>query len=352
MRTPREPLDEKKRLAGLAALSVLYTPAEERFDRITRCAAKLLDAPIALVSLVAADVQWFKSAQGTDDVETPRAVSFCGHAILSDKTLVVNDARLDSRFEDNPLVIGEPFIRAYAGQPLREPGGKRIGSLCVIDRRPRQFSETDLEVLRDLAIWVETELRTQVLSESQRDLASEVESLRKSALVDRLTRTWNRGAIDDVLTRELERGRRDETPVGLALLDIDHFKRINDSHGHSAGDEVLRETARRIRTAIRPSDALGRYGGEEFLLVLADCDEAEALRVAERVIEAIRERPVKLANGTEVQVTASLGVLSALPEIGAGEHNEWIECTDQALYRAKRDGRDRAEFARRERQAA
>jgi diguanylate cyclase (GGDEF)-like protein len=352
MRSPQTPFDEKKRLAGLEALNVLFTPAEERFDRITRCAAKLLDAPIALVSLIAADVQWFKSVQGTDSVGTPRSVSFCGHAILSDKALVVNDAKLDSRFHDNPLVTGEPFVRAYAGQPLREPGGKRIGSLCVIDRRPRSFTEAELEVLRDLAIWVETELRTQALSDSQQDLVSEVESLRKSALIDRLTRTWNRGAIDDVLVRELERGRRDGSQVGLALLDIDHFKRINDTHGHPAGDEVLRETARRVRSAIRPSDALGRYGGEEFLLVLADCDEVEALRVAERVGEAIRERPVTLANGTEIQVTASMGVLSALPEFGAEDRGEWIECADQALYRAKRDGRDRAEYARREREAA
>ncbi|MEO7793902.1 MAG: sensor domain-containing diguanylate cyclase [Thermoanaerobaculia bacterium] len=352
MRSPQTPVDEEQRLVGLQALNILYTPAEERFDRITRCAAKLLDAPISLVSLVAADVQWFKSAQGLDAVSTPRSVSFCGHAILSDKPLVVNDAKLDSRFHDNPLVTGEPFIRAYAGQPLHSPEGKRVGSLCVIDRRPRSFTEGDLEVLRDLATWVETELRTQALSASQQDLASEVESLRRTALVDRLTHTWNRGAIDDVLTRELARGRRDETPVGLAMIDIDHFKQINDTYGHPGGDEVLREIARRIRAAIRPSDALGRYGGEEFLMVLANCDDEEAIRAAERVREAIRERPVTLASGAEVQVTASLGVMSALPQHATSDPTEWIECSDQALYRAKRDGRDRAEFARRDRRAA
>jgi diguanylate cyclase (GGDEF)-like protein len=346
------PPDEQQRLASLQALGVLYTPAEERFDRITRCAARLLDAPIAMVSLVAADVQWFKAVQGCDSVGSPRSVSFCGHAILSDGPFVVADATQDPRFHDNPLVTGEPFVRAYAGQPLRAPDGKRIGSLCVIDRRARSFSHTELEILRDLAAWVESELQAQSLSASQRDLASEVESLRCTALVDTLTRAWNRGAIDDVLARELERGRRDSTPVGLAMLDLDHFKRINDSHGQPAGDEVLRETARRIRGAVRPSDALGRYGGEEFLLVFSDCGEDEAVYVAERIADALRERPVELADGKQVPVSASLGVHSGLPEHGVADLANWIESADRALYRAKQNGRDRIEIDRRTFRAA
>jgi diguanylate cyclase (GGDEF)-like protein len=346
------PPNEHQRLADLHALNVLYTPAEERFDRITRCAARLLDAPISMVSLVAADVQWFKAVEGCNMVGTARSISFCGHAILSDGPFVITDATQDPRFHDNPLVIGEPFFRAYAGQPLRTPDGKPIGSLCVIDRRARTFSHADLEILRDLAAWVESELQAKALSASQQDMASEVESLRRTALVDTLTRAWNRGAIDDVLIRELVRGRRDSTPVGLAMLDLDHFKGINDSYGHPAGDEVLRETARRIRGAIRPSDALGRYGGEEFMIVFSSCDVDEVASIAERILNALRDRPITVSQETLISISASLGAHSGVPDHGALDHAAWIESADRALYRAKRNGRDRIEIDRRATRAA
>jgi GAF domain-containing protein len=153
------PSNEIQRLASLQALHVLNTPAEERFDHITRCATQLLDAPISMVSLVAADAQWYKSVQGCDSVGSSRSASFCGHAILSDEPLVVADATKDPRFHDNPLVTGEPFIHAYAGQPLHAPDGQRIGTLCVMDRRARSFSQTELESLRNLSLWVESALR-------------------------------------------------------------------------------------------------------------------------------------------------------------------------------------------------
>ena len=153
MQTPTIPRDEARRLASLEELNVLFTPPEERFDRITRCATKLLDVPISTVSLVAAGEQWFKSAQGLNIQGAPRSVSFCGHAILAEDQLVVPDALLDERFRGSPLVTGEPFIRAYAGQPLRSPDGQRIGSLCAIDGRPREFTEEQLSILRDLGRW-------------------------------------------------------------------------------------------------------------------------------------------------------------------------------------------------------
>jgi diguanylate cyclase (GGDEF)-like protein len=340
MRTPTTPPDEARRLASLEALNVLFTPAEERFDRITRCATKLLDVPISTISLVAANEQWFKSAQGIDTTGTPRPVSFCGHAILSDEPLVVPDSLLDARFFDNPLVQGEPFVRAYAGQPLHDAEGHRIGSFCVIDQRPREFTAEQLATLRDLARWAEVELAANALSASQRNLIEEVESLRRIALVDRLTRAWNRGAIDDVFGRELERGWRDRSSVGIVLFDIDRFKSINDSYGHPAGDEVLREVARRTRSVLRPFDAFGRYGGEEFLVVLSDCGLPDATAVAERLAAALREQPVVLPGGREISITASFGVVAAVPTRGSLELGEWIDHADQFLYRAKRAGRD------------
>ncbi|MEW6247374.1 MAG: PAS domain S-box protein [Nitrospirota bacterium] len=160
---PPIPPDEAQRLAALHALHILDTPPEERFDRITRLAQRLFDVPIALISLVDASRQWFKSRAGLDVAQTPREISFCGHAILGHEAFVVRDARVDPRFSDNPLVTGEPAIRFYAGWPLADPAGRTLGTLCLIDRRPRQLSEADLRVLRDLASLAEQELTNREL---------------------------------------------------------------------------------------------------------------------------------------------------------------------------------------------
>ncbi|NNC65016.1 MAG: GAF domain-containing protein, partial [Gammaproteobacteria bacterium] len=129
------PIGETVRLCSLQNLKVLDTLPEERFDRITRLVARVFDVPIALVSLVDVDRQWFKSRHGLDADETPREISFCGHAILEEKTFVVHDAAKDERFVDNPLVTGGPKIRFYAGHPVHSPQGTRIGTLCLIDRK-------------------------------------------------------------------------------------------------------------------------------------------------------------------------------------------------------------------------
>lgn len=158
MLAPALPPDEDERLAALHSLELLDTPAEERFDRITRIAQRLFDVPIVLVSLVDQCRQWFKSAQGLGASETPRDISFCGHAIHAGKVFVVENALADPRFADNPLVTGPPDIRFYAGAPLATAGGFRIGTLCLIDTRARAFPASDQRDLRDLAAWVEDEL--------------------------------------------------------------------------------------------------------------------------------------------------------------------------------------------------
>ena len=152
------PAHEEQRLHTLRSLALLDTPAEERFDRITRLAAKLFDIPIALITLVDADRQWFKSRFGEIGIQMTREQSFCAHAILDSQTFVVSDALGDDRFADNPSVSGEPRIRFYAGQPMVAPDGSRVGTLCVIDHRPREFSEADLQALRDLAALAERQL--------------------------------------------------------------------------------------------------------------------------------------------------------------------------------------------------
>jgi phosphoribosyl 1,2-cyclic phosphodiesterase/CheY-like chemotaxis protein len=152
------PEHEEARLAALKKLEILDTDPEERFDRITRIASEAFDVPIALVSLVDHDRQWFKSCIGLRVKETPRDMALCAHAILEDQVLIVPDAFLDPRFADNPLVTGEPHVRFYAGCPLKLPDGNRIGTLCLIDSRPRQLEARKINLLRDLGKLAELEI--------------------------------------------------------------------------------------------------------------------------------------------------------------------------------------------------
>jgi GAF domain-containing protein len=151
-------LDDPARLDALCSLGVLDTPPEQRFDRFTRIAAAALHVPIALVSLVDRDRQWFKSRVGLAALQTSRSVAFCGHTVAQRALLEVQDALADVRFRDNPLVTGAPHIRFYAGVPLFSRDGHALGSLCVVDTQPRSLSDADRELLRDLASLVEDEL--------------------------------------------------------------------------------------------------------------------------------------------------------------------------------------------------
>lgn len=154
MQPARLPLNETERLQALHGLMLLDTPAEERFDRVVRFAAEELGMPIALVSLIDTDRQWFKARYGMATSETPRDISFCGHAILQPELMVVEDATLDARFADNPFVTGPTHVRFYAGAPLNAPSGECVGTLCVIDTEPRRIDAMDravLHALRNLA---------------------------------------------------------------------------------------------------------------------------------------------------------------------------------------------------------
>ncbi|MBF5041560.1 PAS domain S-box protein [Aggregicoccus sp. 17bor-14] len=161
------PLDEPKRLRALHALGLLDTPPEERFERIVRMTREVLDVPIALVSLVDAERQWFKARCGLEATETPRRISFCAHAILSSELFLVPDTLADVRFRDNPLVTGAPHARFYAGQPLHAPDGSRVGTLCVLDTQPRRLTDRERRQLADLGAWAEGELHTLTLRQAR-----------------------------------------------------------------------------------------------------------------------------------------------------------------------------------------
>ncbi|WP_089941911.1 GGDEF domain-containing response regulator [Candidatus Entotheonella palauensis] len=167
------------------------------------------------------------------------------------------------------------------------------------------------------------------------------EELRTQATHDSLTRLLNRAATCDILQRELERAEREQLPLSIILADIDFFKRINDTYGHLAGDAVLRETSQNMKAVVRPYDGIGRYGGEEFLLVLPGCDNEGAATLAERIRESIESNPLALAEGI-IPITLSLGVASN--DITQNMEG-LIGAADAALYRAKNNGRNRVEIA-------
>ena len=337
MKAPALPENEVSRLAALRALNILDTPSEERFDRITRLAQRILGTSIALVSLIDSDRQWFKSVQGTTLIESARAVSFCGHAILDEDTFVVEDAASDHRFIDNPFVTGETAVRFYAGHPVHASDGSAIGTLCLLDQAPRTMDASDRSALRDLAMLVELELQRTEAMDVQAELLQERDELRRRALVDGLTRVWNRSAILELLDGQFHKAQRGAR-LAVAIVDVDHFKAVNDTFGHPAGDHVLAEISARMRAGLRLFDAVGRIGGEEFCLIIADCEPAVVETVAERIRATIADTPIPTPAG-DVRVTVSVGIAYFDEKMKSSA--EIIDIADRALYRAKAEGRNR-----------
>ena len=176
----------------------------------------------------------------------------------------------------------------------------------------------------------------------QEDLQTALETSEFRACHDLMTGLNNRGAILDVLKAELARSQRQNTPVGVIIADVDHFKRVNDQYGHLAGDAVLREVALRLKSSVRPYDSVGRYGGEEFLIVLPGCDREMATQTAERVRSGFNEHPLVTPEGS-FSITLSFGVANVLEDSEAVD--SIIRRADEALYRAKGSGRNRVEVA-------
>ena len=295
MQAPDIPVDEPARLEKLRALNILDTPPEERFDRLTRMAKRLFGVPIALVSLVDENRQWFKSCLGLDVRETPRDVSFCGHAILGSEVFVVPDALADWRFADNPLVLNEPHVRFYAGAPLNGPDGRKMGTLCVIDQQPRTFGRDDVEALEDLAAMVEREL-----------VAIEM------ATVDDLTGIANRRGFMTLAQQGLNFCRRQKIPAALAFMDLDKFKAINDRFGHQEGDLALCAFAGQMRNDFRDSDILVRLGGDEFAVLLINTSGQLARKVVSEFGEELENYNRQAQRGYDISFSS--GIVEMNPE--------------------------------------
>jgi diguanylate cyclase (GGDEF)-like protein len=318
MKAPPLPVDESARLAALHGLGLLDTPGEERFDRITRLARRLFGVPMATISLVDEERQWFMSHPGLEIGQTPRDISFCGHAILGDQIMEVPDAAADPRFHDNPLVTGEPYVRFYAGCPLKTPDGSKIGTLCVMDRAPRQLSAEDRALLRDLAEMAEQEL-----------------SALRLATTDDLTGLSNRRGFIALAQQALAMCRRVRQSACLSFFDIDGLKAVNDRLGHAAGDELIRRFANVLIHAYRDSDVIARLGGDEFVVLMTYCSQAVA-SIQRRLQEAVDLRNAELPEDEAIRF--SVGTVRIDPTIPRGI-DEWLHDADTLMYRRKQEKR-------------
>jgi diguanylate cyclase (GGDEF)-like protein len=312
VRTPVIPLDETVRLVSLHSLRLLDSAPEDRFDRITRMAKRLFDVEICLVSLVDSDRQWFKSRQGLGACETSREISFCGHAILEEQAFVVEDALLDLGFADNPLVADEPHIRFYAGYPVHSPNGQRVGTLCLIDRQPRTFSDKDREMLKDFASLVDDELAS----------SSQIN-------VDDMTKIANRRGFTMVADHLLPLCERNGLQAELLFFDLDGFKAINDNHGHEAGDRALRYFAKLLLKSFRKADVIARLGGDEFVVMVI----GHAIS-ADRSIEQMSRLVAESASPVERLVRWSVGRTQYDPETH-GDVEALLSDADREMYSDK-----------------
>ena len=250
------PDGEEERLLELRNLKVLDTEADPRLDRITALVREVLEVPIAVVSLVDASRQWFKSRHGLDATETGRDVAFCAHAIHEREMLVVPDTHGDPRFRTNPLVVGPPHIRAYVGVVLRGAGGQPIGTLCAIDTRRWRPTERELSILASFAEMARDEL---LRKETERELEAEVT---RSQWYDPLTGLPNRFLLQDrlhLLASRAEAGR-------VVVVEVANLTTVNALHGRVAGDELLKEVAARLKGAGDDARAVGRVSARRFAL--------------------------------------------------------------------------------------
>jgi diguanylate cyclase (GGDEF)-like protein len=318
---PRPSAEEAARLLALRSYCVLDTGREGRFDDLTALASSICETPVSLVSLVDSGRLFFKSEHGLGVREVPDGgTGFCRYAIRQRDIFEVPDTREDARFAQHPLVTSAPHVRFYAGAPLITPDDLALGTLCVIDFRPRKLDVRQTEALRILS--------RQVIAQLELNL---------QAMRDPLTGLYNRRPLEESLHRELLRARRGGSTVGLMAIDLDRFKQVNDTLGHDAGDAVLRTIARELMACVREEDIVCRAGGEEFVVILPGTGEY-ALRERAELVRRTIERESITTFAHPLRVTVSIG-LALYPGHGATT-GALMRAADAALYQAKGAGRN------------
>jgi len=324
---------ETLRLADVHSLTAFYTPLDARFDRLTRLAQKALQVPVAAIALTHKSKLWFKSVQGWNVHELPLEATFCARTLMCGEPLIVADLQRDEEFARHPLVTAPPHFRFYAGYPIHDRTGALLGTFAVYDRRPRELRPAEVQALHDLADIAQHEFLTTELCDAQAQILAKLDLARRSAMIDALTRVWNRRAAEELLALAARQAERDDTGLALIMLDVDRFKEINDAAGHQAGDQVLRKVAAMLVSSVREGDAVCRYGGDEFLVILQRIGREELATIAGRICQRVSEFPLRTRGG-EIPVSVSAGLALRTPGQPV-DAERLVEIADQALYREK-----------------
>ena len=335
---------ERERQIALDRYEIIGSGRERAYDDLVSVARTACSTSCASLTLVDGSLQWFKSHIGCKRPETPLAIAFCDYTLRRPGTITeIRDAASDPRFAGDSLVIGAPGVRFYAGTPIRSVEGYAFGTLFVYDTVPRILTEPQRESLAALARQVEhlLELRRYINAQrlqlehrdrDQAELQRRHDDLRHESLHDPLTGLLNRTALQNMLERPEVLSKLDGNDYVLAVADIDHFKRINDTLGHLQGDDVLRSVAGVIRNVIRQGDLAVRFGGEEILIVFPHTSLSGAREVSERIRLAVGALPLP------ARVTISIGL--AVGDPARDEPMEIFRRADRALYAAKANGRN------------
>ena len=314
MKAPVTPANETERLNSLRESGLLEIDNSVAFDRLTRLAKRFFQVPLAMVNLIDEHSLIVKSADGQAPDTVPRNLSFCGHTILSEAPLVVSDMLQDDRFADNPLVAGDPRVRFYAGFPLRLRDGASVGSLCLIDFAPREFSAADLAVLGDLGALAEDEFAAV-----------------SAATTDELTGLYNRRGFNQFVRFTLSVARRRAEPLTLGWLDLDRFKEINDRYGHEEGDKALKAMASLMQASFREADLLVRFGGDEFAVLFADTDEQGACNAMQYLIEQVASYNASPLHPWSLHFSWGLSEF----DHNSNDIQQWLKNADRKMYSMK-----------------
>jgi diguanylate cyclase (GGDEF)-like protein len=330
------PDNEAQRLAALQRHAPFDGPPDPDLDFLTALAAELCAASAAFVSLVDRDRGWVRSAVGLPLGAVPRDEDLAAWSILSPDGLSIADLAADRRTA--PLAVaGKPWRMAAAANLTAD--GLPIGALCVLDTRPRALSLRERELLDGLA---RQAMGTLEMRAQRRHLAATLAAMELQAATDDLTGLGTRRVLMERLELEVERARRFGTPLSLVKFDLDQFGTLNDQQGHAAGDEVLRNIGRLVRSHLRTLDVAGRYGGATLCVLLPGTPPAGGVEVAKSLRQTIEGYVHRCAGGCVLSVTASFGVAGIEPG-ATGTTQDLLRQAESALQRAKHGGRNRVE---------
>ena len=327
-----------ERLRELCRLSLrLQETTPDVLGTLVAETARILEVEMAMVNLLQQGEivfkKWHNVPSGiTSRRRLPAEASLCRIVIEGNEPLAVRDAMAETKYADL-ATVKELQVRGYLGVPLKAPRGSVQGSICVMSREPRDFDEADADFLSIVAERAGAEVERESFVQELLQLKEKFERL---SIRDELTGVFNRHYLNERLDKEFKRSMRYGSPLSFVMADIDHFKGINDEHGHVFGDLVLKEVSLLIRSAVRDVDIVARYGGEEFAIILPETPGENAVKAASRIQTSISNHSFA-DDRHPVGLSVSMGV-SFLPSEEVSEPQHLIDLVDEALYRAKKQG--------------